>query len=376
MRCTIVSIIKNSLDSSREDAIMVKIFYRKQIRDRAAAAALSFALFLGMVAGLAGCGSTKFSEKDDGRLKVVATVFAEYDFLRNIAGDSIHLTMLMLPGADLHTFDPTPKDIREVQEADLFVTVGGESDAWADKIVASVDSDRLQTIRLMDCVDSVVEEEIVEGMEVAPHSYKDSYGDRHGGGHEDAYGEGHGEGSHEDDGKELDEHVWTSPKNAIQIVERLCASLCRMDSKNRALYQKNTQAYIQKLKRLDAAFTEVVESGKRREIIVADRFPFRYFADAYDLEYYAAFPGCSVQTGASAETVAFLIRKVREDGIPVVFHMELSSELMCNTVCDETGAKKAQLNAVHNISKRNFDKGIGYLELMQENVEAIREALS
>ncbi len=343
---------------------MVKFFYRKQLRDRAAAAALSFALFLGTVAGMAGCGSTESSEKDDGRLKVVATVFAEYDFLRNIAGDSIHLTMLMLPGADLHTFDPTPKDIRQVQEADLFVTVGGESDAWADKIISSVDSDRLQTLRLMDCVDSVVEEEITEGMGVAPHSHKDGYG------------ESHGEGSHENDGKELDEHVWTSPKNAIQIVEKLCARLCRMDSKNRALYQKNTQAYIQKLKRLDAAFTEVVEGGKRREIIVADRFPFRYFADAYDLEYYAAFPGCSVQTGASAETVAFLIRKVREDGIPVVFHMELSSELMCNTVCDETGAKKAQLNAVHNISKRNFDKGVGYLELMQENVEALREALS
>lgn len=299
-----------------------------------------------------GCSGETRTQEADKRLKVVATVFAEYDFLRNIAGDRIALEMLMIPGADLHTFDPTPKDIMEVQAADLFVTIGGESDAWADKIIESVDNQKMQTVRLMECVDNIVEEELVEGMESEEQE------------------EG-GEGE-----KEFDEHVWTSPKNAIQIVDSLCRKLCELDSENEGFYQKNAKEYIEKLQKLDESFQEVIENGVRREIIVADRFPFRYFADAYDLKYYAAFPGCSTQTGASAETIAFLIRKVKEDNIPVVFHMEMSSELMCNTVCDETGAKKAQLNAVHNISKTDFDKGIGYLELMEENVEVLKEALA
>ena len=299
---------------------------------------------------LSGCGIAE-EKKDDGRLKVVATVFAEYDFLRNIAGDAVNLSMLMMPGADLHAFDPTPKDIMEVQEADLFVTVGGESDAWSEKIIDSIDSNKLQTVRLMDCVDHVVEEELVEGMEAEDDE------------------DGHGEE------KEFDEHVWTSPKNAVQIVEKLRDKLCRMDEANAELYQDNAKSYIKKLQKLDEAFTELVQNAKRREIIVADRFPFRYFADAYGLKYYAAFPGCSTQTGASVETIAFLIRKAKEDDIPVVFHMEMSSEAMCNTICDEAGAKKAQLNAVHNISRQDFNKGIGYLELMEENIEVLKEAL-
>ncbi len=299
---------------------------------------------------LSGCVAGKKVSNDDNRLKVVATVFAEYDFLRNIAGDKISLEMLMIPGADLHTFDPTPKDIMEVQEADLFVTIGGESDAWAEKIIESVDNQELQTVRLMECVDNVVEEELVEGMESEEEETEQE--------------------------KEFDEHVWTSPSNAIQIVDSLCQKLCKMDSENTEFYQKNTKTYVEKLKKLDTSFQEVIENGVRREIVVADRFPFRYFADAYDLKYYAAFPGCSTQTGASAETIAFLIRKVEEDNIPVVFHMELSSELMCNTICDETGAKKAQLNAVHNISKQDFDKGIGYLELMEDNIEVLKQALN
>lgn len=306
-----------------------------------------------LVIGLTGCG-TQEKKKENGKLTIVATVFAEYDFLRNIAKDAVNLEMLLLPGADLHAFDPTPKDIMKVQNADLFVTIGGESDAWADKIIDSIDNDELKTVRLVDCVEKVVEEEIVEGMESEEQSHA----------------------AEETEEKEFDEHVWTSPKNAIQIVESLCETLSEMDSANAGLYRTNADAYIEKLKALDGKFTEVTEGGKRKEIVVADRFPFRYFADAYDLKYYAAFPGCSTQTGASAETIAFLIEKVKEDDIPVVFHMELSSETMCDTICDETGAKKAQLNAVHNISKQDFEKGIGYLELMEENVEVLREALN
>lgn len=305
---------------------------------------------------MTGCGKVNTDEKKGDKLKVVATVFAEYDFLQHIAGDKIDLSMLLLPGADLHAFDPSPKDIASVQEADLFVTIGGESDAWSESIMDSVDNDDLQTIKLMDCVDKVVEEEIVEGMEA-----------------EDEYGE---EDEHESHEKEFDEHVWTSPKNAIQIVEGLRDKLCEMDEKNADVYKQNAADYITKLEDLDKQFTEVTSNAARKEIVVADRFPFRYFADAYGLTYYAAYPGCSTQTGASAETISFLIDKVREDKIPIVFHMELSSESMADTICKETGAKKAQLNAVHNVSKEDFEKGIGYVELMQQNVEVLKKALN
>ncbi|MCD7826829.1 MAG: metal ABC transporter substrate-binding protein [Clostridiaceae bacterium] len=307
-------------------------------------------LLLGAVSFcLTGCTKTEEKQDEEGKLKVVATVFAEYDFLKNIAGDQIDLTMLLKPGADLHTFDPTPKDMTSVQSADLFVTIGGESDAWAEQITESVDSDTLQTVRLMDLVDEVVEEETVQGMQ---------------------------EESDDTEEKELDEHVWTSPKNAIQIVQGLTDILCELDTENEKIYQENSETYIKKLESLDRQFTEVVNNAERNLIIVADRFPFRYFADAYGLEYYAAFPGCSTETDASAETVSFLIDTVKSENIPVVFHVELSSEAMCDTVCEETGAKKAQLNAVHNVSKTDFEAGKGYYELMQENVSVLEEALN
>jgi zinc transport system substrate-binding protein len=184
---------------------------------------ISILLLCSLAIGMAGCGSTQKKESD-GRLQVVATVFAEYDFLRNIAGDAISLEMLMLPGADLHTFDPAPKDIMKVQDADLFVTIGGESDAWSDTIIDSIDNKELTVVRLMDCIDNVVEEEIVEGMQTE----------------EDA----------ENEEEEFDEHVWTSPKNAVQIVESLCDTLCSMDEANASVYRENTEAYVAKLEKM------------------------------------------------------------------------------------------------------------------------------
>ena len=289
---------------------------------------LSILLIGSMVFAMAGCGNTEVFQKEDGRLKVVATVFAEYDFLRNIAGDVIDLQMLMLPGVDLHTYDPAPKDMKMVHNADLFVTIGGESDAWADKIIDSVDNDKLQTIRLMDCV-KVVREEVVEGMQAEEEDHDHDHA-------EEATSE-----EHSKEEKEFDEHVWTSPKNAIQIVQKLCDKLSKMDAKHASVYQSNTKKYIAKLKKLDEAFTKVIENGKRREIIVADRFPFRYFADAYNLKYYAAFPGCSTQTEPSAATIAFLTDKVKAEHISTVWYIEFSNHLVADAIAEATGAGTA-----------------------------------
>lgn len=288
--------------------------------------------------------------KDNGKINVVASIFPEYDFLRQIGGDHINLTMLLTPGAESHSYEPTPQDILEVQNSDLFVYVGGDSDAWVSSILDSMDKSKMKIVTLMDCVD-LVEEETVAGMEEESEE-------------------------EEPDKPEMDEHVWTSPKNAALIVQKLCDGLCEIDPDNANEYKANTDSYVKKLNELDSKFQDVVNNSKRKEIIVGDRFPFRYFVDAYGLDYYAAFPGCSTDTEPSAATVAFLIDKVKEDKIPVVFHIELSNEQMCDSICSATGAKKELLNAIHNVSKDDFNAGVTYLDLMNHNVEVLKEALN
>jgi zinc transport system substrate-binding protein len=285
---------------------------------------------------------------------VVTTVFPSYDFVREIAGDKVNLTLLLPPGAESHSFEPTPRDIIQIQNSSLFVYVGGESEAWVERILDSVDSyndGRLKVVSLMDMVD-VVEEEIVEGMEEE----------------EEEAGEGQ-------EGPEYDEHVWTSPRNAKLIVRALTEALCQADNANAAFYQQNERAYQAKLDELDSAFRTVLNGAKRRTIIFGDRFPFRYFADAYGLSYYAAFPGCSTETECSAATIAFLINKIRGEGIPVIFHIELSNEKIADTISEATGAKKLLLHACHNVSRRDMDRNVSYLELQRGNVDRLREAL-
>jgi zinc transport system substrate-binding protein len=288
----------------------------------------------------------------DGKINVTTTIFPPYDFVRQIAGDKVNLTMLLPPGAESHSFEPSPRDIITIQNSDIFIYVGGESDQWIDRILQSMYTDKMKILALMDTVD-VVEEEIVEGMEEEEEDFED-----------------------EDENEvEYDEHVWTSPQNAIRIVRSITELLCEADAANAALYLQNAIAYINALEQLDNAFNEVVSGAKRNTIVFADRFPFRYFADSYGLSYFAAFPGCSTETEPSAATVAFLINKVRDEQIPVVFHIELSNERMADTISEETGAKKLLLHSCHNVTKRDFDSGLGYLEIMRRNVETLREAL-
>ena len=174
---------------------------------------------------------------------------------------------------------------------------------------------------------------------------------------------------------ELDEHVWTSPQNAKAIVQKISDTLAGIDPANAAAYKKNAAAYLDQLDKLDKAFRDVVKGAARKTLVFGDRFPFRYFADAYGLNYYAAFPGCSTETEASAATVAFLINKVKNEKIPVVFHIELSNEQMTDTICEATGAKKLLLHAAHNISRDDFQKGVTYIDIMTANVSALKEAL-
>ncbi len=294
------------------------------------------------------------SEADEPKEKisVVCTNFPEYDFVRQIAGDSVDLTMLLKPGAESHSYEPTPQDMIAIQNCSLFVYVGGDSDEWVAGILDSIDQSNMKTVKLMDCV-NLVEEELVEGMEPEEE-----------------------EAAEEEEAPEMDEHVWTAPANAMLIVQKLSDTLCEIDPEIQETYKQNADAYLGDLQTLDDEFREVIDSAARKEIIVGDRFPFRYFCEEFGLTYYAAFPGCSTDTEANPATITFLIDKVKEDAIPVVFHIELSNEQMCDLICEATGAKKALLNAVHNVSADDFAAGATYLSLMEHNVEALREALN
>lgn len=309
---------------------------------------LSILMCAVLALALSACGPVQPAEAEG--VSVVATVFAPYDFARQLVGDNGKVTMLLPPGSEAHSYEPTPKDILEIQSADIFIYVGGESDAWVADVLESV-GEGVRAVTLMDCVE-LLEEEAVEGMEG-----------------EDAH-EGHG---HE---AEYDEHVWTSPRNAALICEKIAAALCEADPDNASEYNANLAVYRAELARLDAAFTAIVADGARDTMIFADRFPLLYFARAYGLEYYAAFPGCSDDAEPSAATVAFIIDKVREENIPVVFHVELANEDMADIVCDETGAAKRQFNACHNVTRSQFNEGVTYLNLMWENTEVLKEALA
>jgi zinc transport system substrate-binding protein len=305
-------------------------------------------LALAVLIGITGCGQNKntVARNQDGKINVTTTNFPPYDFVRQIAGDRVNLTMLLPPGAESHSFEPSPRDIITIQNSDIFIYAGGESDSWIDRIFQSMNTDNMEILAMIDTVEAV-EEEIVEGMEEEEEEEEVAY----------------------------DEHVWTSPQNVILIVRAITDLLCEASPTDANFFRQNADAYIKELKLLDIAFTEVVSGAKRNTVVFADRFPFRYFTDAYGLSYFAAFPGCSTETEPSAATVAFLIDKIRAEQIPVVFHIELSNERMADTISGETGAKKLLLHSCHNITKRDFDSGLGYLEIMKGNVANLREAL-
>jgi zinc transport system substrate-binding protein len=310
---------------------------------------LGMVLVLVMCAGVfTECGQNSKTSETSDKMNIVATDFAPYDFAKQVAGNTAEVTMLLAPGEEAHSFEPTPRDIIKIQNCDVFVYTGGESEEWVDDILESLDHE-ITTVRLMDCVE-LYEEEVVEGMEADDD---------------------------EEDGEEAeyDEHVWTSPANAIEITKAVGDAFAKADPAYKSVYQENAEGYVRQLTELDQAFWDVVNSAKRKTLVFGDRFPLRYFVEEYGLSYYAAFPGCASETEPSAKTVAFLIDKVKEDQIPVVFHVEFSNEDMADTICEDTGAKKLQFNACHNISKEQFANGTSYLDLMWDNVEVLKEAL-
>ncbi len=287
--------------------------------------------------------------KDDGKLTILTSNFPSYDFARAITKDvpNTSVEMLLKPGTEMHNYEPTPKDIIKISKSDIFIYVGGESDEWINDLLDSIDTKKVKIIKLMDLID-VVEEETVEGMQ---------------------------EEEEEEEEKEYDEHVWTSPRNAIKIINSLKDEIIKLDENNTHLYEDNSTKYISELELIDREIRNIVDNSSRKELIFADRFPFRYFVDEYNLKYYAAFPGCSSETEASSKTISFLINKVKEDNIPVILTIEFSNKKIANTISNETGAIVLEFNSAHNISAEDFNNGKTYLDIMRDNVNTLMEAL-
>jgi len=304
---------------------------------------------------LTGCTKADLSVKKAEGLNITATIFPQYDFASQLAGEKASVTMLLPPGSESHTYEPSPQDIIKIQNSDLFIYTGGESDNWIDEILKTLDTDSMKIISLMDVCETVSEES-VEGMQTEEHASEDE--------------------AHNADMVKQDEHVWTSPANAVKICDAIFNALCELDNENSEYYSENHNRYTSLLDEIDNDFKEIVSSSKRNLLVFGDRFPFRYFADRYGIEYFAAFPGCAEETEASISTVTFLIDKVKQEEIPVVLYPELSNHRLADTIVEETGAKALMLHSCHNVTREEFDSGTTYAELMKRNEEVLKEALN
>ena len=268
-------------------------------------------------------------------------MFPLYDFARHIAGDRADVVMLLSPGSEVHSFEPTPKQIIEMSECDLFLYIGGESDEWVNTLLSST----VLKGSLLSLIDKV---EVIK----TEHEHN-------------------GEHTHA-----VDEHIWTSPRNAVKMVNAIAQELCAVDSDSKDFYTANAAAYTAKLNSISTSLEQISSNAKRKSLVFGDRFPFAYLANDYGFNYIAAYPGCYNNTEAGAATVAAITKKVKEEEIPYIFHIEFSNKKVATAIAEETGAQLLELHSCHNISAQDFANGITYFDLMSKNVKNLERALS
>lgn len=330
-----------------------------------------FSLLLALALALSLCACAAPAETaDDGKLQIVTTLFPYYDFARAIAQDRADVTLLLSPGREAHSFEPTPLDAVTISEADVFLYNGGEGEYWVESMLDAAGEHIAVASRMMDYIDAL-DEEYVEGMQGA-----DGHDHDHEHGSHDDHDHDHEEDEHDSDEIEYDEHIWTSPKNAIVLCRAVCNAICRADAENAAFYRTNCENYCAQLEDLDARFAALCESAPRRLLIFADRFPMLYFCREYGLDYRAAFHGCSGDTEPSLATIKFLIDKVEDENIPMVYTIDFGTKKVAAVVSECTGAAIETLYSMQTVSRADFDAGETYLTLMERNYEALRKGLN
>lgn len=286
--------------------------------------------------------------KSTDKLSVVCTSFVGYDFVKAITKDSnnIEITYLLDSGVDAHNFEPTASQIIAIQQSDLFVYNGGEMENWTEQVIPTMDLSNTKLIKLMDTVE-LYKEEHIEGVE------------------------------DEEEHEELawDEHVWTSPKNAIKMLESLELGLEEIDNKEKEIFRQNTNNYKKQIEKLDEDIWDIVENAKRKRLVFGDRMPIRYFLEEFGLKASGAFNGCSTETEPSTKTLAYLINLIKEENIPVVLYIENGNSKVANIISKETGAKAMQIQTLHSISNYDYKNGETYVTLMNRNLEVLKNAL-
>ncbi len=281
---------------------------------------------------------------EEKRPKIVATTFVAYDLTRSIIKDTnLDVEMLLAPGSDLHSYEPSPQDIIKIKESDIFIYNGGESEEWLASIIDEIDTNKTKIIKMMDTVELVEESNngILES---------------------------------EEEESEYDEHIWTSPENVQKICSKITSVIREKYPQYSDIFEQNLATELEALKQLDQSFKDLAET-KTGTIIMADRFPLRYFVDAYGFDYIAAFPGCSEQTEANAKTISILIEKVKSTNAKYVFHIELSNQKIAHTIQDATGVEILEFHTMHNISQTDFEAGKTYIDLMKQNYQNLKKAL-
>lgn len=278
--------------------------------------------------------------------RIVTTSFPCYDLARHVAGDAAEVQMLIRPGTEVHSYEPTPADILSIGNADLFVCIGGESDVWTDGILGSFGSEAPATLRLMESVEALEDE------------------------HED-----HDEGAHHD-ALALDEHIWTSPKNALKMLRSVEDALCDVLPEASAQLHANADAYAAEIEAIDAELAQLIANAARTELVFADRFPFLYLAHDYGLTCEAAFASCTSETEASAQTLVRLIQTIQRDGIPAVYVIEMSNGSIARTLAEETGVEILEMHSMQTVTQEEFAAGESYASLMRKNLIALEKGLN
>lgn len=311
---------------------------------------------------LTGCVSGKelpAAKAEKNKIMITATLFPQYDFARQIAGDKADVILLLPPGVESHSYEPTPSDIIKINQSDLFLYTGKSMEAWAQKIIDGMADSNSRTV-VLDVTNGIdltktadIEAELISRGAILDEEEEAQ-------GHEHYY----------------DPHVWTDPLMAKQIVSNIEEALCRIDPDNSEYYQENAEQYNKKLDELDAEFRSIATSGKRNEIIFGSRFALYYFARQYGINYEAAFDSCSSETEPSARTVAKLIEKVKDDKIPVIYYAEIEDPKVARSISEETGAKMLLFHSCHNVTKSELESGATYLSLMEQNAQNLKEGLN
>lgn len=317
------------------------------------------------VFALSGCGTSKSGEDTkDKKIKIVTTIFPEYDWVMQILGDKADkadVTMLLDKGVDLHSYQPSTADIAKISEADVFIYVGGESDEWVEDVLKEAKNKKLKVINLMDVMgDKAKEEEVKEGMQPEEEEAEEAKDGK------------------EEEEVEYDEHVWLSLKNAKIFTKKIADVLSEVDKDDAKTYQANYESYAKKLDDLDKKYADAVASAKNKTLVFGDRFPFRYLVNDYGLDYYAAFVGCSAESEASFETVTFLAKKIDELGLGNVLTIEGKNHKIAKTVVDNTKNKDQKvltMDSMQSTTSKDVKDGATYLGIMEKNLEVLKEAL-